>query len=209
MAKDQIRKKTAYHHGDLRDQLVAAASNLIDKHGHDGFSMSDACRLAGVSTAAPYRHFASRQALLAAVAEQGLQRLGEAMERAASKHPRGTLDSIAAVMRTFVDFARREPNIFRLIYNTMTHSGRIRELETIGKASYGVHLREVALYLGEQEVNDRVVRTIFRLWPHVLGLSFLAMDSKLEDAEFPVDLDETIRFVAERLLPPREAAQKP
>ncbi len=209
MAREQIRKKTAYHHGDLRGQLVTAATSLIEKHGQDGFSMSDACRLAGVSTAAPYRHFASKQDLLEAVVERGLHRLGETMERQASNHPRGTLDSIAAVMKAFVDFARKEPHIFRLMYATMTGSGRIREPEKIGKASYGVHLREVALYLGEEGVNEKVIRTVFLLWPYVLGLSFLSMDSKLEAEEFPVNIEQSIRLVAERLLPPKTDGQKP
>ncbi|MDN3721755.1 TetR-like C-terminal domain-containing protein [Roseibium salinum] len=118
------------------------------------------------------------------------------------------MSSIAAVMRAFVDFAGSEPHIFRLMYSTMTHSGRFRELQKIGKESYGVHLREIALYLGEKEVNEKVVRATFLLWPHVLGLSFLVIDSKLESSDFPIDIDETIRTVAERLLPATEQLQK-
>lgn len=59
-----------YHHGDLRAALLSASLELLAAHGLDGFSVAAAARAVGVSTAAPYRHFASREELLAAVATQ-------------------------------------------------------------------------------------------------------------------------------------------
>ena len=56
----EVKAKTAYHHGDLRQQLVAATRTLVEAKGPDLFSVSEACRAAGVSTAAPYKHFADR-----------------------------------------------------------------------------------------------------------------------------------------------------
>ncbi|MET1413604.1 TetR/AcrR family transcriptional regulator [Roseibium sp. HPY-6] len=202
MAKNKVQKKSAYHHGDLRGQLISAARSLIEEHGPDGFSMSDACRLAGVSTAAPYRHFASKQDLLTDVAKDGLQRLGVEMEDNASQFTRGTVESISAIGRAYVNFAIREPHAFRLMFSTQAHSGRIEELREVGRGSYGVLLREVARYTGEPEITESVIRNAFPLWTQVHGLSFLAIDGKLDVTAFPVDIDESILIATERLLPP-------
>jgi AcrR family transcriptional regulator len=208
MAKNKIQKKTAYHHGNLRGQLIRAARDLIEQHGPDAFSMSDACRLAGVSTAAPYRHFSSKQDLLTEVAMDGLSRLGVEMEKHASGYPRGTVPSIAAIGRAYVHFAIREPHTFRLMFSTEPHSGRINEVKQVGMGSYGVLLREVARYIGDQEITDTVLRTAFPLWTQVHGLSFLSIDGKLEVTDFPVDVEEAILSATEKLLPPSSKSQK-
>ena len=57
---DEVTAKTRYHHGDLRQQLITATRALVEEKGPDGFSVSEACRAAGVSTAAPYKHFQDR-----------------------------------------------------------------------------------------------------------------------------------------------------
>jgi AcrR family transcriptional regulator len=209
MAEKRIHKKAGYHHGDLRGELINAARRLIEEHGPDGFSMSDACRLAGVSTAAPYRHFSSKEDLLSEVAKDGLGRLGVEMEARASGCERGTIDSIAALGQAYVDFARREPHTFRLMFSTKKHQGRVEELKEVGRGSYGVLLREVARYLGEPDVNEAVLRASFPVWTQVHGLSFLAIDGKLDVTDFPVDIEDSILIATERLLPPGRQSQKP
>ncbi|MDP2331873.1 MAG: helix-turn-helix domain-containing protein, partial [Reyranella sp.] len=72
------RAERAYHHGNLREALIQAARELIKEKGPGGFTFADAARSAGVSPAAPYRHFRDREALLADVAREGFQRF-EAM----------------------------------------------------------------------------------------------------------------------------------
>src|ERR1700732_1161306 len=72
-----------YHHGDLRRALIAAGMSLLEKRGPAQVGFREVARLAGVSHNAPYRHFDSREALLAALATDGFEALGAAMERAA------------------------------------------------------------------------------------------------------------------------------
>ena len=79
-----MRRRQTYHHGDLRRALVAAATVLLDEHGALGVTLRGAARAAGVSQAAPYRHFASKEALLAAVAEAAFHDLRAACAAAAS-----------------------------------------------------------------------------------------------------------------------------
>ncbi|WP_422374772.1 TetR/AcrR family transcriptional regulator [Roseibium sp.] len=207
MTKPKVQKKSGYHHGNLRGQLTTAARQLIEEQGPDGFSMSDACRLAGVSTAAPYRHFKSKEDLLTEVAMDGLARLGADMEKNASGFPRGSVESIAAIGRAYVQFAIREQHTFRLMFSTKSHAGRIEDLKSVGRNSYGVLLQEVARYLGEDGITEEVMRASFPLWTQVHGLSFLAIDGKLDVTDFPVDIDQSILLASERLLPPRPAPQ--
>jgi AcrR family transcriptional regulator len=75
-----------YHHGNLRRALIDAAIELIEKEGATALSLRAVARRAGVSSAAPYRHFPSREALLAAVAEEGFRLLGEELRRAIAAH---------------------------------------------------------------------------------------------------------------------------
>jgi AcrR family transcriptional regulator len=111
-----VKKRTSYHHGDLRNALVTAALQLIAEHGVEGFTLRDCAKKAGVSVAAPYRHFADRDDLLAAVAADCMQRLGEAMDRAIEAA--GETDPLSAFRATgiaYVRFAVEHPAHFRVM----------------------------------------------------------------------------------------------
>ena len=71
---------STYHHGELRPALLRAAAKILEKEGRDAISLRDLARRSGVSHNAPYRHFADRQALLAALAEEGFALLAAALE---------------------------------------------------------------------------------------------------------------------------------
>jgi AcrR family transcriptional regulator len=107
----------AHHHGDLRAQLIAAVRGLIETHGPDGFSVAEAARRAGVSAAAPNKHFKDRPEILRAVAGKAMDRLRQGVEGAAAQHPTGSLEAVAAIGQAYVDFARSGPGVFRLIFS--------------------------------------------------------------------------------------------
>ena len=95
------RKKTKrYHHGDLRAALVDGALRLLKERSPAELSLRAVARLAGVSQNAPYRHFASKDALLAAIAEEGFRRLA-AVTAAARGSPRKRLAEMGAVYVRF------------------------------------------------------------------------------------------------------------
>ena len=79
---DPATGRRGYHHGNLREALIRAALDLIAEKGPAGFTFADAARSAGVSSAAPYRHFRDRQALLADVARRGFELFEERLDRA-------------------------------------------------------------------------------------------------------------------------------
>ena len=109
---DPDKPRRGYHHGNLRKALVDAALRLISRDGPNGFSFADAARAAGVSPAAPYRHFKDRDALIAEVSRQGFARFAEHLEQAYEKGGPSPMRAFEAVTAAYLDFARRDPAYF-------------------------------------------------------------------------------------------------
>jgi AcrR family transcriptional regulator len=120
-----VGRKVTYHHGDLRAALVTAAVELVAEKGVAGLSVAEAARRAGVSSAAPYRHFASRTALLSAAASAAGRRLSEQMQAAveevrASRTGDGdpvtqAVETLAALAAVYVRYALANGAAFELI----------------------------------------------------------------------------------------------
>jgi AcrR family transcriptional regulator len=115
--------REAYHHGDLRNALIASAVRLIEPGGEAAFSLREAARDVGVSANAAYRHFDDKSALLAAAAAGGLEQLAsrmmKAMDRAAESgnKERRAIARFKAVGRAYVEFAMAHPELFRLMFS--------------------------------------------------------------------------------------------
>ncbi len=115
---DRGRRRDSYHHGNLREVLIAAALALIAEHGPAGFAFAEVARAAGVSPAAPYRHFRDRNALVAEIARQGFERFTADLEHAWNG---GRPDPVAALEncgRAYLAFARREPAAYAAMFET-------------------------------------------------------------------------------------------
>ncbi len=111
MSRVRLRgQKIRYHHGDLRRGLMDAAVTLIDIHGRAALTMREAARRVGVSEAAPYRHFASLDALLGAVALEGYDILIADMEAAGSAR---------ALRDAYLAFAMEFPGRYELMFSTL------------------------------------------------------------------------------------------
>src|SRR5262249_50773934 len=106
------RRRGSYHHGELREALIQATRRLVEERGAENFTLADACREAGVTTAAPYRHFRSKQEILAEIAARGFDALSLRAKSVIAEHGEGTLSGIIAMGRTYVAFAVEETAIF-------------------------------------------------------------------------------------------------
>jgi AcrR family transcriptional regulator len=115
------KPEDAYHHGDLRNSLVEEAVRLIEREGLEAFSLREVARRVGVSANAAYRHFEDKDALLAAVAAQGLgmlaRRMREAIEGVTARGagPRA-IAHLRATGRAYVGFALARPELFRVTF---------------------------------------------------------------------------------------------
>ena len=110
--------KRGYHHGNLRQALVEAALSLIAEKGPTGFTLSEAAKLADVTPAAVYRHFAGREELLAEVARQGYDIFAALMEFAYDNGKPTALAAFEATGRAYLAFARRYPGHYMAMFES-------------------------------------------------------------------------------------------
>ena len=110
------RAERAYHHGNLREALIQAARELIKEKGPAGFTFADAARSAGVSAAAPYRHFRDREALLADVAREGFRRFEAMLSTGWADGKPDALTAFNNVGRAYLAFARAEPAYYAAMF---------------------------------------------------------------------------------------------
>jgi AcrR family transcriptional regulator len=119
-------KRGRYHHGDLKAALVDAAVALIAERGLRGFSLAEASRRVGVSAAAPYRHFADRDDLLAAVAVRALHTFADMVAEEGSRD--SPEQQLAAMARAYVRFASQQRPLFDALFNAGLDKSRYPEL---------------------------------------------------------------------------------
>lgn len=186
-ATPTVTPKAAYHHGDLRAQLIAAVRQLVETHGPDGFSVAEAARRAGVSSAAPYKHFKDRHEILRGVVSEAMDRLRAAMEAGAAARAHGSLEAVAAVGQTWVDFAKTEPGAFRLVFGLTEGHEIAADLLAKGESCFGVVIQAVAACLSLPPGDADVQRRAYMLWSFVHGHSFLTIDMKHQVASAEID----------------------
>ena len=105
-----------YHHGNLREALIRAALELIAKKGAAGFTFAEAARFAGVSPAAPYRHFRDRDELMASVALRGFEQFGAALARAWDEGRPDAFAALDRLGRAYLEFARTQPAFYSAMF---------------------------------------------------------------------------------------------
>jgi AcrR family transcriptional regulator len=110
------RRPRSYHHGNLKEVLLEAARKLIEQYGPAGFSLTEAARLAGVSPAAPYRHFRDRDALLAELARNGFERFAAKLDMAWNNGIPTPLSAFENLGRAYLAFAREEPASYAVMF---------------------------------------------------------------------------------------------
>jgi AcrR family transcriptional regulator len=122
--------RSGYHHGDLRSSLVAATTEIVGERGVGGFTVAEAARRSGVSSGAPFRHFADREALLAAAGVAATEELRASFEAAIERAP-DPAAALSEVSAAFVTYAIENPAGFEL-----THGPRFefRESEEMQEA---------------------------------------------------------------------------
>jgi AcrR family transcriptional regulator len=191
-------RRVAYHHGDLPTALVDAACDLIAESGLGGFSVAEAARRTGVSISAPYRHFADRDELLAAVAVRGygelLRRFEPALAGAATP-----AEQLASASAAYVRFAAERRAMFEVLFGAGLDKSRYPALEAaagdVAAAISGVARRLVPD--GDEELAGMLVQTIAGL---AQGHATLLLDGGFGDPERSVEIAAERTAAATRAL---------
>jgi len=135
--------RRGYHHGNLREALIQAALDLIAEKGIAGFTFADAARSAGVSSAAPYRHFRDRDALLADVARRGFELFAGKLAAAWNDGRPDPLAALDALGRAYLAFARDEPAFYSAMFEAGIALNTDAELRQASERAFGL-LRQAA-----------------------------------------------------------------
>jgi AcrR family transcriptional regulator len=187
-----------YRHGNLPAALQSAARQILDENGLQSVGLRETARRVGVSATAAYRHFASKDDLLASVAAEGFRELGAAMEGAT----RGATPLTRAGL-AYIEFAHQKPGLFRLMFGPIladrpkypslqAASARVEALLLLGVAD-----------LDQRPLNDNLAATA--AWSLVHGLSHLVVDGFIPAAQAMTQAEEILAKI--RL--PRPSASAP
>lgn len=141
-------RRRGYHHGNLREALIEASLDLIVAKGPAGFTIAEAARIAGVSPAAPYRHFRDAEALLAEVALRGFNRLSDALMLAWNAARPNPVRAFESLGRAYLTFARDEPAYYAAMFEARIATDTYPDLRAAGDRSFGI-LREAAEALAQ------------------------------------------------------------
>ena len=197
-------KRGRYHHGDLRRELIAAAVELIAEKGAAQVSLREVARRAGVTHAAPYRHFQDKSALLAAVAEEGFRELATE-ETAAISHPgQSPLELLQRLGIAYLRFAHRRPSHFRVMFSAeLADRTAHPELEQAALVAFSYLLQAIGHCQEQGQLPPAPTEELaLGAWSMVHGLSFLLIDGQLDVAGLGIEDAETLlRRATESLRP--------
>ena len=135
--KDQGRER-GYHHGNLREALLQAALDLIGQKGAAGFTFADAARMAGVSPAAPYRHFRDRDELLSSIAQRGFEQFEAALNDAWHDGRPETITAFERVGRAYLNFARQQPALYSAMFESGIPVDMNPTLQAAGERAFAI-----------------------------------------------------------------------
>jgi AcrR family transcriptional regulator len=137
-SKDDRDSQRGYHHGNLKEALLRAALELIAKKGPAGFTFAEAARWAGVSPAAPYRHFRDRDELLANVALRGFHQFEAALSKAWDDGRPDVFGALERLGKAYLDFARTEPAYYSAMFEAGVPLAANPELREAGDRAFAV-----------------------------------------------------------------------
>ncbi|MEQ8825428.1 MAG: TetR/AcrR family transcriptional regulator [Filomicrobium sp.] len=171
-----MKQKTAYHHGDLKEALVQASYELVSQGGAENFLLSEACKRAGVSTAAPYKHFRDRDEILEIIVMRAFDELADRSMDAVASRGTGTLDGIVAMGKAYVTFAADEQRLFRLMFGQHPKLKQAEPVVDDGKRCFTQVIEQVGLYCSQNNVPGDPRQIAIRLWTFVHGAASLLID---------------------------------
>ena len=183
-------RRTPYHHPHLRGTLLRAAVRLIAQRGPAGFTLREVARRARVSHNAPYRHFRNKDALLAAVAEQGYRELNEAM-LAAARRETTALARLKRAGWAYVSFALRRPEYLAVMFDAPFPKEKYPECAKAGEDAFGTLVALIGNYQREENLPAGDPKPLaLAAWSLVHGIAKLAVTGRLPFASG----EQTLRF---------------
>ena len=150
-SKAKATSREAYHHGDLRRQLIEVGERLLEEKGVEGFTLRECARRAGVSPSAPSHHFGNVTGLLTAIATVGFDGLSEAQESALVGCDETPRARVHAIGMAYIRYAVAHPARFRVAFGQVPLDRSDPALKTAGARALGILAREMRALRGVPE----------------------------------------------------------
>jgi AcrR family transcriptional regulator len=193
-SKEEKDSPRGYHHGNLKEALLRAALELIAQKGPGGFTFAEAARWAGVSPAAPYRHFRDRDELLSSVALRGFNQFEAALARAWDDGRPDTFTALDRLGRAYLDFARNEPAYYSAMFEAGIPLATNSELREAGDRAFAV-LRSAAEKLcGQMPPSGRppALMVALHIWAMAHGVASLFGRGDAAKRTLPMSAEELL-----------------
>jgi AcrR family transcriptional regulator len=164
-----------YHHGNLKETLIRAALDLIAKKGAAGFTFAEAARWAGVSPAAPYRHYRDRDDLLSDVGRRGFELFEAALARAWDDGRPAPAAAFERLGRAYLEFARSEPAYYSAMFEAGIPLDSNPELRAAGDRAFGVLRNATEVLVATMPAGRRppVLMMALHVWALSHGIASL------------------------------------
>jgi AcrR family transcriptional regulator len=200
LKKPRAKPRGTYHHGDLRQALVAAALKTIEREGVAEVSLRAVARSLGVSPRAPYRHFATKEQLLAAVAVEGY-RLSATFTAGRLDGIVDPVDRLRAAVVAYVLFATKHPAAFRVMYAPYAAvEESAPDLVQIRTEGHAEMMRLICLAQESGRVRAGApMKIALALWSTMHGLAVLVIEGQLGRHDTPADAGKLAVLVADLL----------
>jgi AcrR family transcriptional regulator len=200
--KSETSGKAAYHHGDLRAALLAAAEKELNDKGVEGFTLRGCAKRAGVSHAAPAHHFKDVNALLTALATAGFERFAASIRQhqtQAKSTPRAQLEAAGL---GYIDFAKANPSLFRLMFSSTRPDRGDEALSRAASASFDLLVYAVHGVDGvDPRENREAMLDVAASWAVVHGLAELLLSGRMPFlAAMADDTDQLYAEIAGRVI---------
>jgi AcrR family transcriptional regulator len=188
-------KRRTYHHGDLRNAMLQETRKALKDVSPQALSLRAIARRAGVSEAAPFRHFSGMNDLLAEVAAQGFREMGVERQKLLESH--GTARrKLYLMMRCYVDFARRERGLFGLMVGPRILNREIyTAMQEASRTSFEMFAGAVRTFAIEQGWPSEALSLLLHAsWAVEHGVARLIIDDRIPFPGYEVDLDAMVDF---------------
>jgi AcrR family transcriptional regulator len=175
-SKDDRAEPRGYHHGNLKEALIRAALELIAKKGPAGFTFAEAARWAGVSPAAPYRHFRDRDELMANVALRGFQKFEVALARAWDDGRPDVFAALDRLGKAYLEFARTEAAYYSAMFEAGIPPALNPELQDAGDRAFAVlrgAAEQLCAKLPAQGRRPPALMVALHIWSMAHGIASL------------------------------------
>ena len=174
-SKEDKDSPRGYHHGNLKEALLRAALELIAQKGPGGFTFAEAARWAGVSPAAPYRHFRDRDELLASIALRGFHQFEAALAQAWDEGRPDVFFALDRLGKAYLDFARSEPAYYSAMFEAGIPLAANPELREAGDRAFAVLRGAAEKLCGQTPARNRppALMVALHIWAMAHGIASL------------------------------------